>query len=188
MTPLLGHKAWARLWSYVHVIEPDTCWVWIGRRSLKIEPPRFYFQVSGKRYRWPVRRIIFNQLYGPVPKNCGVFVMCHNSICMNPDHFFIAPKGFHTGEQMTGAFMSFEKARDMRWKKAKNPSLSFRKLAKMWDVSTGTAFKICDNQIWCEQKWPSRNLTPSASTVSTNSEDESQNNMGGLRTNSTQQV
>lgn len=182
--PLLGPRAWERLWSNVDVIEPDACWIWVGRGA-SIELPRLNFIVAGKRHRRTARHAVFHQLYGPVPKDAAVFTKCHNVICMNPEHFFIAPKGSHTGEQMTGAFMSFEKARAMRWKKAKNPTLSYRILAKMWDVSTGTAFKICKNHIWCENKWPSPVSILTTSSTSTSSEEPQPESKDGLNPSGT---
>lgn len=184
MIPLLGPKAWERLWSNIHIAESDECWVWVGRRA-KIELPRVNFIVNGRRHRRTVRHAVFHQLYGPVPKDAAVFTKCHNVICLNPDHFFIAPKGFHTGRQMTGAFMSFEKAREMRQAKADDPSLSYRTLAKMWDVATGTAFRICKNEIWCEHKWPYLVSTPTISTTSTHSDVNPLNSKDGMNLNGT---
>jgi len=184
IVPLVGPRAWERLWSNVNVIEPEECWVWVGKRA-GLELPRFNYLVAGKRHRRTARHAVFHQLYGPVPKDAAVFTKCHNVICMNPEHFFVAPKGFHTGEQMTGSFMSFEKAREMRQTKAVNPSFSYRTLARMWDVATGTAFKICKNQIWCENRWPSPASTPTMSSTSTNSEETQPENKDGMNPSGT---
>ncbi len=181
-----GPKAWERLWDSIYVTEPDDCWMWVGSRYRE-EHPKFIYTIVGKRYRPTVRSLLFHELYGPIPDRTRVYNACNNRICMNPEHFFLAPQGFHLGRQMSGAFMSLEKAREMRWAKAKNPSFSYLKLGKMWEVSSATAYNICSNEIWCEHKWPYRDpvLMPNTLSDSMTSDERLHDSEDGLKTNST---
>lgn len=178
MSPL-GPKAWDRLWEYIHVVrEPDACWMWLGP-IYGIECLRFNFNVGGKKQSKAARSLLFLELYGPIPEGTRVFTACDNRICMNPEHFFLAPQGYHTGANMSGSFLSLEKAREIRWKKAKNPSISYRTLGRLWGVSAGTIFKICKNEVWCEPKWPFRALIPATSIDSITSVEPQPDNRDG---------
>lgn len=186
--PRLGPKALARLRDSIAYEGPDECWMWIGP-MYGTEAPRFNYTIAGRRYCLTTRRILFNELYGPVPPGTHVYTACRNRVCMNPEHFFLAPQGFHTGEEMTHAFFSLGKAREMRAMRKDNPKLSFEKLGEMWGISKTEAFNVCHNKIWTEHRWPYRNLalTQTTSDVSTSSENRKPNDKVGPETSSISQ-
>lgn len=69
-----------RLWLRVG-ITPSGCWEWIGSTS------RGYGRIRDEDGKgWPVHRLVYTRLVGPVQEPLQLDHLCRNRACCNPEH------------------------------------------------------------------------------------------------------
>lgn len=143
-----------RFWKKVNVLSPDECWEWTA--SLTKKGYGSFGWVSGSEY---AHRVSWILRFGDIPDDLHVLHSCDNRKCVNPDHLFLGTTQDNSkdmvskGRSMTNeknpmSKLNAEKVREIR-DILRSPSRpSHRKLAKMFDVSSGTISLIGSNHIW----------------------------------------
>jgi hypothetical protein len=87
-----------RFWSKVE--KTETCWNWTASRMTS-----GYGQIGiGGKYGRPhgAHRVAYELAVGPIPEGMQVDHMCHNKLCVNPDHLR-AVTNKQNNEHLTGA-------------------------------------------------------------------------------------
>lgn len=73
-------EVYKKLWSMIDKREPDECWPWLGSRDGN--NARFMF--NWKRYI--PRRLLWEQVHGPIPVGGKIVHVCSSCLCCNPLH------------------------------------------------------------------------------------------------------
>ena len=143
-----------RFWDKVIVLSEDECWEWAA--SLTKKGYGSFGWTSGSEYAHRVSWILH---FGNISDDLHVLHSCDNRRCVNPKHLFLGTTQDNSkdmvskGRSMTNERnpMSKLKEEDVREIRdiLRSPGRpSHRKLAKMFDVSSGTISLISSNHIW----------------------------------------
>lgn len=71
---------------FLNLIEqrPDGCWQWLGSvRTTKYKRSRYRY---GSYCNKLAHRMIYQAVFGKVPKGLEIDHLCHNTLCVNPEH------------------------------------------------------------------------------------------------------
>lgn len=89
-----NHNPIARFWSFVTKGSSEDCWIWHGST-------RHYFGKTGPygqfapepKMNVPAHRYSYQLAFGLIPAGCHLHHICHNTLCVNPDHLkVLSPK------------------------------------------------------------------------------------------------
>lgn len=70
-----------------YIVEPNGCWRWIrGRKGKEAKAGGGYpcWKINGKTVG--VHRLACEEHHGPLPPDIQARHLCHNTLCINPDH------------------------------------------------------------------------------------------------------
>lgn len=142
-----------RFWN--KVIKTSGCWYWIG--GLRGRTGYGSIKYSGLVY--DVHRFVWFLTYGIFPKSC-VLHNCDNRRCVNPKHLRIGTRkdnhvdmvmrhrrASFSGEHNGNAKLSRETVKNIMDEYSPR-KMSFRKLAKKYDVNHKTIFNIVHRNAW----------------------------------------
>lgn len=110
-----------------------TCIIWQGKKD-----KAGYGKISGTKY---AHRIIYEQIFGPIPKGFYVCHSCDNPSCVNPEHLFLGtPKDnaqdkVKKGRQITRDQFKSVKIKTTDFDYIKTSTKSCRELAKEFNCS-----------------------------------------------------
>lgn len=81
---VLGHQHSRSPLDYI--IDPKTgCWIWQKARGCSQGPDKYGILRSNGTYI-RAHRFYYEQINGPIPKGMDLDHLCHNTLCVNPDH------------------------------------------------------------------------------------------------------
>jgi hypothetical protein len=155
--PIKKGKHGKQLENFISMIcfGASECWYWRGAQDHS-----GYGYVAAKENR--AHRLSWVLFKGEIPEGMKVLHKCDNPFCVNSDHLFLGTqkenvhdmiqKGRHRmrgpkGELNGASKMTAESVEKMR-RLRQETSASFRSLASEFGVSTMTACRICNNQLW----------------------------------------
>lgn len=132
----------------------NTCWYFRGTID-----NLGYGRVSGKK----AHRVFYEAFNGEIKKGLFVLHKCDVRNCVNPDHLFlgtqlenmrdcrdkgrlIAPRPKH-GEENPMSKLSKEDVLEMK-KIRKETGMSHKKIAKLFNISTMTAYRAVEGRSW----------------------------------------
>jgi hypothetical protein len=147
-----------RFWKYVDIDITTGCFNWIGYKN-KCGYGSFGYNKKIKlanRVSWQIH-------YGYKPEDICVLHKCDNPGCVNPDHLWLGThqenmddrdnKGRQydrNGEKNGRAKLTIEDVVTIR-SLYNNTNTSERKLAKEFNVNSGTIHNILNNKTWVDQ-------------------------------------
>lgn len=74
-----------RFWEKVIVVDDD-CWPWMAHASGKNVARLNYGTFHSGMRTVPAHRFSYELKFGPIPDGLVIDHLCHNPICVNPDH------------------------------------------------------------------------------------------------------
>ena len=88
----------ARVMRRVRIESPDGCWIWMG--ALK---GGGYGHINTKGRHFPVHRVAYEALVGPIPVGLQLDHLCRTRTCVNPAHLepVTARENSHRGARWT---------------------------------------------------------------------------------------
>ncbi len=153
-----------RFWGYVDKKDEKDCWLWTGHKR----GPSGYggFKMYGEKEDY-VHRISFELFIGrKIPKGMCVLHHCDTPLCVNPKHLWIGThlenmkdmdaKGRRAnvkGEKNGRSKLSWADIKNIRKIYAEGGAMSsYRKLGKMFKVTTGNIASIIKNRTWMQDQ------------------------------------
>lgn len=73
-----------RLWDKINSNTSDKCWPWKAQLSLR-GVPQIWCDTKMRK----ASHVMWELLFGQVPKGYGIYHKCNDTTCMNPDHFYL---------------------------------------------------------------------------------------------------
>lgn len=105
-----------------------------------------------------LHRHIYRLFVGPIPDDMVIRHKCDNPKCINPEHLeigFVADnnkdardRGRHRSGRPTGVSNGRHKLTEQQVLEIRNNSLSIRKLAKQYGISSCTVHSIKNKKLW----------------------------------------
>ena len=80
-----------RLSDRIMPVPESGCWLWMGSHD-----PKGYGRIIINRRRVPLHRVVFEQLYGPIPEGKQIDHLCRVKSCINPNHLEIVESRTNT--------------------------------------------------------------------------------------------
>ena len=142
----------AKVWKKIDKRGPDDCWLWTGSVSGK----EGYPQVWGVAFYWKyAHRVLWEELFGPIPENDLVIRSCGEKLCCNPSHFELVTRS----EFLYGTNHPFLKERGENHRKAKLTEEKVKSIRELYAQGFGTTmlgetFGVTRNSIYllCTRK------------------------------------
>lgn len=146
-----------RFWEKVQKGSPESCWEW---QSCRLFSGHGFFQIKykGKASRKLAHRQAWELTYGPIPTRKQINHKCDNPPCCNPHHLYCGTQAQNVqdmvdrgrnkalqGNQHPLAKLTGESVRQIRQLKG---TISNRKIAKQFHVSSVLIGRILRNKIW----------------------------------------
>jgi hypothetical protein len=131
------------------------CWLWCGALDQS-----GYGLTAGVLHR--AHQLSYELFKGPIPPGLKVLHRCDVRNCVNPEHLWVGTQAENVrdmiqkgrkslvgpkGESNFNAVLTKEKVLKLR-EDRKNTGLSYRKLGKLYGVTTMTAYRACSGQNW----------------------------------------
>ena len=136
----------------------NDCWVWLGSVNRL-----GYGQLTEKNSKESkVHRFAWDKFVGPIPEGKFVLHKCDVRFCCNPDHLFLGDQDDNMkdakakgriknvpqyGEDNPMSRLTQALVKEMRTMR-KATSISFKKIAERFGVSTMTAYRAITKQSW----------------------------------------
>jgi len=156
-----------RFWSKVNVVGEEDCWEWIAA----IDTPGYgAFKFNGKKIN--SHRMVYQLIFGEIPKGYQVCHNCDNRLCCNPKHLFLGtpqdnvddmmnkkrnafgdknglvlhPESVLRGEENPCSKLTWIQVEEIR--KELREGTKLVTLSKIFGVDPRDIAKIRDNKIW----------------------------------------
>lgn len=102
-----------------YTVSPSGCWVWIGTVY-----STGYGQMNYDKVKWLAHRWAYTYFKGGIAEGYHIDHMCHNKLCVNPEHLRLATDK-ENGENRSGANKNSKSGvRGVSWAKARNKWLA----------------------------------------------------------------
>lgn len=121
------------LWEFIDVREPDLCWEW--KRS-KTKAGYGHFRKDKQIFY--THRIVYQEVYGIIPKGMQVCHKCDNPSCCNPAHLFLGTSKDNINDAINKGRRSYSPKRHVpkRWHKLSLATVNrIRKMYKDYDIT-----------------------------------------------------
>ncbi len=146
-----------RFWEKVQKDSDDKCWKWIGGK---------FSNGYGQFYKNPCKitahRFSYELANGEIDKNLKVCHTCDNPICVNPNHLFVGTQKDNIQDMIKKKRHNFNDAiginngrsivnevevKEIR-QKYKEGNISYKKLAKKYNLSETQTMRIVKRESW----------------------------------------
>ena len=158
-----------RFWA--KVLKTDGCWLWQASKRNKGYGAFVWTDNLGKTIQGRAHRFSWELVNGPIPGDLCALHRCDTPVCVNPAHLFVGTKaennadmtvkgrrrpggsktsvdacGYQRGAAHHGAKMTADKVRQVR--AFHMAGQSYSTIARAFDISITTVFKICTGKTW----------------------------------------
>lgn len=145
-----------RFWSKAD--KSGDCWNWTASRFAD-----GYGQFKLNKKNWRAHRLAYTLAHGEIPADMCVCHRCDNRKCVNPDHLFLGTvqdnvadmdsknrRGATTKNNGSGCGMAKLTESDVALIRASYPKVNGVQLARRFNVSNSTIYRILRNQRWVQ--------------------------------------